>query len=265
MNLSLSGNELSFGNIIPWDQVTPSQYYKFFLRGIQSTGSGVPVDSSGQGNHATLGSATDAEVWGTNVGWMSSVVDAAATQQGATLASSIVGYNFNAASPLTSIFAMRFAGTIATSTGVVGAQNSAAAKGWRIGANAGNDLTVGIGDGTTYDATEAGKTWIDAWDGTERHVVVVLDGLTKICHIYANGVLLSSADFSTCVGDSTAIVNWGFGHTGSTSNGNTLAGKYRDAHLLIVPGGIPANMAAIAKLFYSRSFVPLKDSEIDLG
>ena len=91
MNLSLSGNELSFGNIIPWDQVTPSQYYKFFLRGIQSTGSGVPVDSSGQGNHATLGSATDAEVWGTNVGWMSSVVDAAATQQGATLASSIVG------------------------------------------------------------------------------------------------------------------------------------------------------------------------------
>lgn len=246
---------MKLGKFTRRQDITPSTAYKFFIPGAQAAGSGAPLDQSGKGNDASLqANLSDANCWAT-AGYFSSI---AGTTSGVSVAAGTFDWDMSAGESL--IFSVCVnAAALGGTDGILGCYPTSADNGIRALGYATGALQFALIDDTD---TEISLTGMTALDSTDHVVTLMVDGSTKIAFSYLDGVLDNQADVSTLTGSTVSSRIFVFGSDSNTGAAQTEAASWRDAHYIVLSGGLPANQAQIAKLLATRAYIPLSVSEV---
>lgn len=242
-------------NVTPWDAISQSANYKFWLRGAQAAGTGAVVDESGNGAHGALNSLVDAACWanagafttGTVAGHVVSVAIDKIAWDLAQDQSLILPFWINRANPAS--------GGIA----VLGCESTIPDVGFSIRSDVSGNLYLKLRNDTTTAAYATNP--MAALDGTWHHCVVAIDGVSKTLYYYLDSVVTGAGiDIS--------------GFTASTLPNKILtigaqsilttpyAYQFRDVQMLVINGGLPSNLQTIINKLYSQPYMPVAASDL---
>lgn len=115
-------------------------------------------------------------------------------------------------------------------------------------------------------------------DGNEHHLVIFVDGITKLLYGYVDGNIVNAVGSGTITMNAANIAavltnvasstvnatapNFQIGIQPGTTNAS-VAYLMRDLHLLVVPsGGLPANKMRIVRKLLRQPFTPLTELDI---
>lgn len=238
-----------------------SSNYKFWITGLQATGSGNARDLTA---HSSAGLAitpttnlSDANAWGTNAGWMTCLTNAAALD----------GFKMSKAdwNPDISInsmilaFDLKMANTGAN-TVIIG-QGDSTKTGVYVQSRSTGAISIGFRDSLGNTAVNVSNS-VSVADGAEHSVMFAVDAVTKLTAIYIDGTLDSTFLNSNLVGSTTSTYDFVVGGNSITLNSST-AMQIRYMHGLTFAGMLPTNLGVIAAKLKNFPRYPLLSTDFD--
>jgi hypothetical protein len=265
LNTNLDGTIVAPTKTIPTISAPEaiSSNYKFWITGLQATGSGNARDLTA---HSTAGLAiapttnlSDANAWGTNTGWMTCLTNATALD-GFKLSKTDWNPDISVNSMILA-FNLKMANTGAN-TIIIG-QGDSSHTGIYLQARSTGAISIGFRDSLGNVDVNVSNS-VAVVDGTEHSVMFAVDAVTKVTAIYIDGVLDSTFLNSNLIGSTTSAYNFVVGGASVTTTSST-AMQIRYVHGLTFTGGLPTNLGIIAAKLKSFPRYPLLSTDLDFS
>ena len=238
----------------------PSSKYKFFIPGQQFIGSGVAKDKSGNSADATqMASLTDAATWA-NPGYFTT---GAGANLGLSIPAAKVQFDLATQSVIFSI-RLKKVGPVGAES-VFGCADTITAQGFYISMRAASSSVskvrpiLNTSGGVVSGLADSLATFGEA-AATDHVLTLAIDGVTKSVFLWCDGTL-SNTYTSAFTGGTTVENRFAFGLS-IGSSGTTFAAQFSGAHLLVMAGGLPTNMALVAQKLAANPHAFLTDSDL---
>ena len=261
VQLSADGTSLVSGDGTNNVIFQASSRYKFFIPGQQFIGSGSAKDRSGNSADAALmANRSDAEAWA-NPGY---ITTGAGTDEGLAIPAAKVQFDLATQSVIFSARIAKAAPVGAES--LFGCADTSTFQGFYLSMRAASGSVskvrpvLNTSGGVVSGLADSTATFGEAAE-TPHVLTLAIDGLTKAVYLWCDGCL-SNTYSAAFTGGTTVTAAFGFGNAFGNAGVTTFATKVSGAHLLVMTGGLPINMALIAQRLAANPHMYLTDADL---